>query len=272
MTHQADVHILICAPFDEYDLAAPVLFRRGAQQDNLPGQIVLDQCGAESERDAHAGDRDQVVPAGMADRRQGVHFRVEAQRSSRGGILGGSKRGGGVGKRRAPGCGEVLVVLLDVEAVVLHEPGENIVGMTDLQMVACVSGLGQECKVGGCILFFKRGFRVVYATCEMRDILRGVDRQLYHGYPGLSRIALRSTRRVPCRWFRRRPFARRTCHRQEYSGHSYRGHVYVEEGDCRLYCFLGRSRCCLRLPDRDVDKECRMKRHISVIYQVYEKG
>ena len=142
MTHQANVHILICAPFDEYDLAAPVLFRRGAQQHNLPEQIVLDQCSSESERNAHAGDRNQVVPAGMADRRQGVHFRVEAQRS-KGCIRGGSKRDGGVGKRRAPGCREVLVVLLDVEAVVLHESGENIVRMTDLQMVDCVSGLRQ---------------------------------------------------------------------------------------------------------------------------------
>ena len=168
MAHQADVHVLVCAPFDEYGLAAPVLFRRGAQQYNLPGQIVLDQCGAESERNAHAGDRDQVVPARMADRRQGVHFRIEAQRS-RGNILGGNKRDGGVGKRRAPGCREVLVVLLDVEAVVLHEPGENIVGVTDLQVVACVSGLRQECKVDWCILFFKRDFGVVYATCEIRD-------------------------------------------------------------------------------------------------------
>lgn len=85
MAHQADVHILICAPFDEYGLADTTLFRRGAEQYDLAGQIVLDQCSAESERYSHACDRNQVVPAGMADPRQGVHFRVEAQRS-KGGI------------------------------------------------------------------------------------------------------------------------------------------------------------------------------------------
>lgn len=58
-------------------------------------------------------------------------------------------------------------MLLDVEAVVLHESGENVVGMTDLQMVDGVSGLRQECEVGGCILFFIRELRVVYATCEI---------------------------------------------------------------------------------------------------------
>jgi len=61
-------------------------------------------------------------------------------------------------------------VLLDVEAVVLHESGENIVGMTDFQMVDGVSGLRQVCTMGRCILFFKREFRMVYTTCEIRDI------------------------------------------------------------------------------------------------------
>ena len=103
MAHQANVHVLICAPFDEYSLAGTTLFRRGAEQYDLARQIVLDQCSAESKRNSHARDRDQVVPAGMPDPRQGVHFRVEAQRS-KGGIRGGRKRDGGVGKRRAPGC------------------------------------------------------------------------------------------------------------------------------------------------------------------------
>lgn len=58
-------------------------------------------------------------------------------------------------------------MLLDVEAVVLHESGENIVGVTDKQMVDGVSGLRQECEVDGCILFFKLELRVVYATCEI---------------------------------------------------------------------------------------------------------
>lgn len=96
-----------------------------------------------------------------------------------------------MGKRRAPGCREVLIVLLDVEAVVLHEPGENIVGMTDFQMVDGVSGVGQVCQVGECILFFECEFRVVYATCEIRYIFRGVSRHHYHGCPGLARVALR---------------------------------------------------------------------------------
>lgn len=61
-------------------------------------------------------------------------------------------------------------MLLDIEAVVLHESGENIVGMTDLQMVDEVSGLRQVCTMGRCVLFFKREFRMVYAMCEIRDI------------------------------------------------------------------------------------------------------
>ena len=58
-------------------------------------------------------------------------------------------------------------MLLDVEAVVLHKSGENVVGMTDLQMVDGVSGLRQEYEVSGCILFFIRELRVVYATYEI---------------------------------------------------------------------------------------------------------
>jgi len=169
VAHQADVHVLICAPVDEYGLADTTLLRWCAEQHNLAGQIVLDQCSAESKRNSHARDRDQVVPAGMADPGQGVHFRVEAQRS-KGDIRGGRKRGGGVGKRRAPGCREVVVVLLDVEAVVLHESGEDIVGMADLQMVDGVSGLRQECGLGRCVLFFIREFGMVYAVYEIRDI------------------------------------------------------------------------------------------------------
>ena len=134
MAHQADVHILVRAPLDEYDLAGTAFLGGGAEQHESARQIVLDQCSAESERYAHAGDRDQVVPAGMPDSRQGVHFRVEPQ-CPRGGIRRGRGGRGVVGKRRAPGCREVLVVLLDFEAVVLHELCEDVVGVADFAMI-----------------------------------------------------------------------------------------------------------------------------------------
>ena len=45
----------------------------------------------------------------------------------------------------------------------------------------------------------------------------------------------------------------------------------MKEGDRRFHCLLERSRYrCLRLTDRNVDKEYHAKRQVSVIYQVYQ--
>jgi len=79
VAHHTDIHILVRAPLDEYAFAGPGLLRGCAKQHDLPRQIVLDQCSAEGERNSHARNRDEVVPAGMPDPRQGVHFRVEPQ-------------------------------------------------------------------------------------------------------------------------------------------------------------------------------------------------
>ena len=134
MAHQADVHILVRATLEEDDLAGTAFLGGGAEQHDPARQIVLDQCSPEGECHAHARDCDQVVPAGVPDPRQRVHFRVEPQ-CLQGRIRSGRGRRGGVGKRRAPGCREVLVVLLDFEAVVLHEPCEGIVGVADFAMI-----------------------------------------------------------------------------------------------------------------------------------------
>jgi len=74
---------LTCTSLQELDLARIALFRGGPNKHDLAVDLVLLHDVAEGEERAEASDSNEVVPTRMADIRESVHLRVEAERARR---------------------------------------------------------------------------------------------------------------------------------------------------------------------------------------------
>ena len=136
MRGQRDVDAFEDARFEQADLPAAALLRRRADDLDRPGELV--ERGLRAESRAEVRDRDEIVPAGVADLGEGVVFREEGDRRglASGAVAAaiGRPRLRASARRRAEGRLDAADASLDREAPTLERVRERLRGVALLEV------------------------------------------------------------------------------------------------------------------------------------------